>query len=207
MRGHPTIALKLLFERQPSKIVKVKGITDSGASSNLWSLDHYQQSGFKMSDLYPTKMSLNAANKSPIHIDGVFFAQMARITNSGDTVLSRSMVYISRDANALHLSHKTMLQLGIINSDFPTIGKFNNRTCKVTRETSSQAAISSDGSICGATKDDGGICDFPWRTVVPDCPKQLPFLCTPANNNRMRDWLLKRYASSTFNTCPHQQLP
>ena len=23
----------------------------------------------------------------------------------------------------------------------------------------------------------------------------------------MRDWLLKRYASSTFNTCPHQQLP
>ena len=23
----------------------------------------------------------------------------------------------------------------------------------------------------------------------------------------MRDWLLNRYASSTFNTCPHQPLP
>ena len=107
MREHPTVALKLSFERQPSKIVKVKGITDSGAQSDLWSLDHYLQSGFKMSDLYPAKMSLNAANKSPIRIDGVFFAQIAGKTNSGDTILSRSMVYVSRDTNALYLSHET----------------------------------------------------------------------------------------------------
>ena len=27
------------------------------------------------------------------------------------------------------------------------------------------------------------------------------------NNEKMRDWLLKYYPSSTFNTCPHQALP
>ena len=100
-----------------------------------------------------------------------------------------------------------MLQLGIIDSDFPTIGKFNNGTCEVTRKTLSQATTWSDGSICGAAKDDGGICECRQKTVVPDCQKQLLFPCTPANNNRMRDWLLKCYASSTLNTCPHQQLP
>ena len=106
MREHPTVALKLSFERQPSKIVKVKGITDSGAQSDMWSLDHYLKSGFKMSDLYPAKMSLNAANKSTIRIDGVFFAQIAGATNPEDTVLSCSMVYVRRDANALYLSTK-----------------------------------------------------------------------------------------------------
>ena len=106
MREHRTVALKLSFERQSSKIFKVQGINDSGAQSDLWSLDHYLQSGFKISDLYPAKMSLNAANNSLIRIAGVFFAQIAGMTNSGDTVLSRSMVYVSRDVNALYLSHE-----------------------------------------------------------------------------------------------------
>ena len=38
-------------------------------------------------------------------------------------------------------------------------------------------------------------------------PAELPFPCIPINNKRMRAWLLDRYASSTFNTCPHCALP
>ena len=38
------------------------------------------------------------------------------------------------------------------------------------------------------------------------CPK-LPFEATPKNNLEMNGWLIQRYAASTFNECPHQQLP
>lgn len=56
-------------------------------------------------------------------------------------------------------------------------------------------------------KEDGGVCDCPKRTPVPAKPHNLPFNCTPANNNKMKEWLLDRYKSSTFNRCPHQPLP
>ena len=50
-------------------------------------------------------------------------------------------------------------------------------------------------------------CSCPPRTVVPVRSVALPFECTPANNSKMEEWLLHRFASSTFNTCPHRPLP
>ena len=50
-------------------------------------------------------------------------------------------------------------------------------------------------------------CDCVPRTPPPDRPKELPFTCIPANNQKMREWLLNRYAASTFNKCTHQLLP
>ena len=37
-------------------------------------------------------------------------------------------------------------------------------------------------------------------------PSKLPFPCNPGNIKEMKQWLLIRYSSSTFNTCPHQVL-
>ena len=50
-------------------------------------------------------------------------------------------------------------------------------------------------------------CSCPQRSVAPQRFSQLPFDCKPENNSRMKSWLLKRYGSSTFNTCPHRALP
>ena len=50
-------------------------------------------------------------------------------------------------------------------------------------------------------------CSCPQRSVAPHCPSQLPFDCKPENNSWMKSWLLDRYASCTFNTCPHHALP
>ena len=49
-------------------------------------------------------------------------------------------------------------------------------------------------------------CDCPPRSKVPDRPNKLPFKATNANVSKMRDWLLKRYAASTFNVCQHKLL-
>ena len=43
--------------------------------------------------------------------------------------------------------------------------------------------------------------------MVPERPTSLPFEPIPENNLKMKQWLLERYAGSTFNTCPHRALP
>ena len=44
-------------------------------------------------------------------------------------------------------------------------------------------------------------------TTPPPRPAQLPFSPTPENTPKMRNWLVNRFASSSFNKCPHQPLP
>ena len=47
----------------------------------------------------------------------------------------------------------------------------------------------------------------PVCTAVPDRPSSLPLPCIPANNAKMKEWLLNTFSSSTFNTCPDRLLP
>ena len=49
-------------------------------------------------------------------------------------------------------------------------------------------------------------CGCPYRKTAPPPPK-LPFPATEENRQRLKDFLLSYYASSTFNVCPHQPLP
>ena len=207
MSSHPTVNLRLTLDKKNSTPVDVTAVADTGAQSDIWSLGHFLRAGFKMSDLSPAKLSLNAANKSPIKINGVFRAKLTGAVGSRNEISCRSMIYVSRDIKCLYLSYDSMLQLGILNRDFPAEGTFKNNISNKKVSTGPQANVTLPvGSICGATNDDGGICDCPIRTVPPPCPDELPFPCTPENSARMRDWLLNRYGSSTFNTCPHQQL-
>ena len=45
------------------------------------------------------------------------------------------------------------------------------------------------------------------QDVHEHCVDVLPFEPVPENIDLMKEWLLKTFASSTFNTCPHQPLP
>ena len=57
--------------------------------------------------------------------------------------------------------------------------------------------------IDGVTAD----CVCQRHTKPPALPTILPFPATPDNRDSMREWILQRYSSSTFNKCPHQRLP
>ena len=79
-----------------------------------------------------------------------------------------------------------------------------------------QAANEDDLTILGAlfltyTGYDKGVpvktCGCLLRTTPPPRPAQLPFSPTPENTPKMRNWLVNRFASSSFNKCPHQPLP
>ena len=50
-------------------------------------------------------------------------------------------------------------------------------------------------------------CGWPKRTQPPPTPTELPYPATKASLERLQEFLLDYYGSSTFNTCPHQRLP
>ena len=85
-----------------------------------------------------------------------------------------------------------MLELGILGKNFPQIGQFH--------QPAEEVQASSTGR-------QDGICNCPQRESVPELPSDLPFSPTEENNDKMKEWLLERYQSSTFNTCPHSPLP
>ena len=118
-------------------------------------------------------------------------------------------VYVSDSVNDFFLSFETMLDLGILGSAFPTIGAHsgssNDTYPNQTNEPNSHM-IRSINSGCIEINNTSN-CRCPLRESVPPKPQTLPFEPIPGNNERMRDWLLNRYAKSTFNTCPHKPLP
>ncbi|XP_066924129.1 uncharacterized protein [Clytia hemisphaerica] len=202
--AHPKVTLKVAMESRPSKSIDVSAVADTGAQSDLWSLSDFLRAGFKLSDLSPVSMSLNAANKSPIRIDGAFTASFAGRSFDGRNVTCQSTVYVSKDVSELYLSYDTMVNLGIVNRGFPQVGMYSANPSIDPVVPSPDTDVT---SICGVTKTDGSICQCPKRTEVPKRPTSLPFPCVPENNDKMRDWLLDQYGSSSFNTCPHQPLP
>ena len=99
---HPRALLSLAPDNKPNHVSKVRGIADSGAQSDVWSLAEYLNAGYKLEDLSPVSLSLNAANKSPIKINGAFFTKISGIAKDGTNITCRTMVYISSSVNGLY---------------------------------------------------------------------------------------------------------
>ena len=92
-----------------------------------------------------------------------------------------------------------MVKLLIINRDFPTIGsQLPHQHSKVVANLNEkdQSKLKSHEVTCSC----------PTRSKVPDKPRKLPFKASSENISKMREWLLQRYAASTFNICPHKPL-
>ena len=64
-----------------------------------------------------------------------------------------------------------------------------------------------DDVVAGHNTNSSKTCSCPTRVKPPSRPQSLPVRCTPENIPAMKQWLLDRFASSTFNKCPHQKLP
>ena len=171
----------------------VMAVADSGAMSNLWSLKEFLDSGFKRSDLTPVTIDIRAANKMTLEIVGYFVAKIDGICNNGDVISCNAKIFVSDNVDDFFLSYDTMLDLGILARNFPTIGVF----CQ-DQGTTVQATLSTEAD---------NVCKCPKRESVPTRPEKLPFTPSEENNGKMKEWLLDMFKSSTFNTCPHSPLP
>lgn len=184
----------------------------------MWSLADFLACGFSRDDLHPISLSLSAANRSPISIAGAFFAKLTTESRSGEVASCHSMVYVSGSVQAMYLSYESLLNLGLLSQAFPSIADAKDGPRAARKPPGDDPDASSAPPSVNATRaiNDGCLapntahdvtCSCPHREAAPPRPCELPFPCTPANNERMKAWLLDRYASSPFNTCPHRALP
>ena len=226
LRPHPRVSISISLDNsKPAKhchnpstaneqSIDISAIADTGAQSDLWSLDEFLAWGFCRDDLSPVSLKLSAANRSSISIEGAFFAKLTAKSRNGEKSSCRSMVYVSSSVNAMYLSYESLLNLGILSQIFTSADSPNganhsndmpHSTKNVQPVTSEVRSINEGCSTPCARREEP--CSCPQREVTPLRPAKLPFPCTTDNNGRMKAWLLERYASSTFNTCPHRALP
>ena len=148
-------------------------------------------------------IKIRAANKHPVNVLGAFRAVFSGSSPKGEVIKCDGVVYVSDSVQGFFLSYETMVDLLIINRDFPTIGAqpLTQEGQTATLSSSSEPQVGVLDSDCPNQGDDGISCECPPRSLVPSRPTSLPFEATEENCERMRKWLLERYAGSTFNVC------
>ena len=127
------------------------------------------------------------------------------------------MVYVSSSVQTMYFSCESLLNLGLLPHDFPSHSEESNSD-EQRRPGDTDVADSSPHHLlvnatrslndgCTTPNPDDATCSCPQRAVTPPRPPALPFPYIPDNIAKVKAWLLQRYASSTFNTCPHRALP
>ena len=212
---HPTVKLRLHVQSSDFKQFRrkcpnvspttINALADSGAQSCLWSFKEFTEAGFSSTDLIPMPIDLVAANKSPISIEGALPVRLQGTAADGKTYSCATIAYVSKQAEGFYLSMETMMDLSIITRDFPNVASLSPPCTPATPQNGTQETMNAGSS---SPSDSPSVtCSCQPRTLVPELPKELPFECKPENNDRMKQWLLDYFTSSTFNTCPHQPLP
>ena len=208
-RGHPKASFRIKTAK--GKFANVRAIADTGAQSNLWGLEDFKRAGFSELELRNTSISLTAANKNPISVRGEFAGHFQGDSPDGTTISCIDTVFVSPSVTGFFLSFNTMIKLKIVKDTFPTIGsclvmpdgyEHTNRK----HDNQDTLSIRAINAGCVQTVSVGDTCRCPQRSAVPLRPAALPFPAKAENIPKMREWLLQRYASSTFNTCPHKPL-
>ena len=168
-------------------------MADTGCHSCLAVLKVMKKLGLSVRDLILVDIEMHAANNNNIHILGATILRLSGKNNKGGEHSTRQIVYMTDNTDKLFLSREACADLGIIPNTFPTIGD-----AKDTRSTNSITST-----------------DTPTQQQECQCPRQtkpppiltLPFPATEANREKLQQYLLDYYGSSTFNTSKRQALP
>ena len=149
-----------------------------------------------MNDLIPVSHNMKAANSASIAIDRAVLLRLEGQSSEGKKYSASVMTYISPDAKSFYSSKEELMQLGVMPKDFPRLGG-----AVADQEVGGVCCLRCLGEIelieCGCLK----------RKSPPPKPTDSPLPATQKNVPRMKEWLLKRCASSWFNKWPHQVLP
>ena len=150
--------------------------------------------GLSTKDLIPVNLKMHAADNHNICILGATILRLSGKNSKGEETSTRQMVYVTNKTDKLFLSREACIDLGIIPCRFPMKDEAEG-----TNPNSSVSAI--------ATPPPQQECQCPKRTKPPPIPTSLPYPATEANWEKLQQYLLDYYSSSTFNICEHQTLP
>ena len=165
-----------------NRTTNIECIADTGCQSCLAGLNIVKQLGLSEKHLLQVNMAMRAANNVNIKIIGAIIVHISDPRD--ETISTKQIVYVTDTTSKFFLSREACLSLGIISRRFPVIGE-HTASIQISEQT----------------------CSCPPRQKPPARPKELPFPATPENRQKLEKWLLNYYASSTFNTCEHTELP
>ena len=175
--------------------IKITAVPDTGCQSCLAGLNFFNQLGLSRSQLIPVNLRMTAANRSLINIVGAAIVNFSSKDQTGRVVGTKQIVYATDATNRIYLSREACIALKIISEKFPLVGEIAAPVC-----TDKAVSLASIGTTAN--------CGCPKRSLPPTDSYKLPFsLKSTKDVQQMKEWLLQRYKSSTFNTCTHQTLP
>ncbi|KAK4305128.1 hypothetical protein Pmani_022960 [Petrolisthes manimaculis] len=177
----------------PNRSATITAIADSGAQTCLMGLQIMKNLGLRQQQLTQITKRILAANNEEINVLGAVFLKLSGLNPKGKQLETATVVYVTDSTNRFYLSRAALEQLGVIGPDFPKIGALGPAVCENTVSTRHLPTLAG--------------CECPLRTAPPTRPAKLPIMPSPKSTEVMKNWLLERFASSTFNICPHQPLP
>ena len=185
------ITFRLVGSIPPFYHLYVTADTDTGAQSCLWGVNDFYRCGFRDSDLIPVNRTIVTANHEEMEIRGAIMIRLSGVDNDGIKHTAPIMVYVTPNTKKIYLSRQALVQLHVIPENFPKVG--------AATEVSSIYDVASKNPSKTS-------CGCPLRSKPPERWETLPFPAIPENNEKMKNWLLEKFRSSTFNKCTHQEL-
>ena len=190
------------------QVPRVELLCDTGAQVNCVGVKRLKSLGLAEEQLLQPEVGVGCANETAAQVVGIFFGKVTAM--DGDRKVSvRVMFYVLKKGGDL-LSRHTCERLGVIDAEFPKVGKHLHRVC----------ALKSGGSkeLHGHDGEDGyqevGICDpdsplpcrCPRRRVV-DPPERIPFPANTGNRAKLEELIKEYYSDSAFSQCKRQTMP
>ena len=185
--GHPRVTITFQWigsegEKKGRYGVAAGVVADTGAQVCLIPLQKFVALGLPRSALTFSKRPIEAANGARLDVIGWSDSVMSSPTATGGTMSTTQSLYVVRGVDEAYLSCNALMGLGMVNRDFPLAGAAANQggqECRV-------AAVAAIGV---------NICKCPPGRCLRRCP------------TLMKQWLLDRFAASTFNKCTHAPPP
>ncbi|KAK3711280.1 hypothetical protein QZH41_004332 [Actinostola sp. cb2023] len=157
---------------------EVPAIADTGAQSDLWSLDSYLACG-------------------------AFFAKLATKSRSGEIATCHSMVYVSSSVKSMYLSYESLLNLGLLPHTFPSIDDdANQQRAPRTAPSVNATREINDGYSTHHDAHDAWLLEHYAASTFNTCPhRALPCMEGPAQ--RVHDDLLRDEALGVIERVPY----
>jgi len=144
----------------------------------------------KKRDLVRVKATATSISGNRIEIIGIVVLRLSGMDKTtGKIAETAGQVRVAKDVHDFYISKQMMRDLGIIGNDFPSV--------QVAEVKSTVEPVAGKTASCGCLK----------RAPPPPLPEQLPMEPKLENVEKMKSWILDRYAASAFNKCPHVNLP
>ena len=164
-----------------------QGIADTGCSTLCAGPDICRKLGIRVKDLLKSNITLKVADGRELTVKGAIPVIIS--TRSNPRVTSKQMLHVAEELKSVFLSKNCLKDLNVISPSFPF-------PMETSESHVAELLTSTDTAPCGCKA----------RTITPDPPK-IPMEPLPENLEKLRNYIVEHYSSSTMNMCSHQSLP